>query len=116
MQGTRPDTRVGGMPHAASRCYSVRMFVELVDLLRCPHAHEDSWLVAAADETADRHIVHGSLGCPEPGRMYTQALIPGYLIRVQADATVLEYHANARGQWLYCPAERAVAPLPDPSK
>ena len=64
MQGTRPDTRVGGMPHAASRCYSVRMFVELVDLLRCPHAHEDSWLVAAADETADRHIVHGSLGCP----------------------------------------------------
>ena len=58
----------------------------------------------------------GSLGCPEPGRMYTQALIPGYLIRVQADATVLEYHANARGQWLYCPAERAVAPLPDPSK
>jgi uncharacterized protein YbaR (Trm112 family) len=40
------------------------MFVELVDLLRCPHQHEDSWLVAAADATAERHIVHGSLGCP----------------------------------------------------
>ena len=40
------------------------MFVELVDLLRCPHAHEDSWLVAAADATAERHIVHGTLGCP----------------------------------------------------
>jgi len=57
----------------------------------------------------------GSLGCPEPGRMYTQALIRGYLIRVQADATVLEYHASTRGQWLYCPAERAIAPLPDAS-
>ena len=57
----------------------------------------------------------GSLGCPEPGRMYTQALIRGYLIRVQADAAVLEYHAGTRGQWLYCPAERAIAPLPDTS-
>jgi len=55
----------------------------------------------------------GSLGCPEPGRMYTQALIRGYLIRVQADATVLEYHASMGGQWLFCPAERAIAPLPD---
>ena len=55
----------------------------------------------------------GSLGCPEPGRMYTQALIRGYLIRIQADAVVLEYHASERGQWLYCPAERAIAPVPD---
>ena len=57
----------------------------------------------------------GSLGCPEPGRMYTQALIRGYLIRVQAGAAVLEYHAGPRGQWVYCPAERAIAPLPDHS-
>ena len=57
----------------------------------------------------------GSLGCPEPGKMYTQALIRGYLIRIQADAAVLEYHASTRGQWLYCPAERAIAPLPDHS-
>ena len=40
------------------------MFVELVDLLRCPNPHEDTWLVAAADATAERHIVHGTLGCP----------------------------------------------------
>jgi uncharacterized protein YbaR (Trm112 family) len=40
------------------------MFVELVDLLRCPRAHEETWLVAAADETEERHIVHGALGCP----------------------------------------------------
>lgn len=40
------------------------MFVELVDLLRCPRAHEDTWLVAAAEATAGRHIVRGTLGCP----------------------------------------------------
>ena len=40
------------------------MFVELIDLLRCPRPHEDTWLVASAEETASRHIVRGALGCP----------------------------------------------------
>jgi hypothetical protein len=40
------------------------MFLELVDSLRCVRAHEDSWLVARADELVDRHIVRGELGCP----------------------------------------------------
>ena len=43
------------------------MFVELIDSLRCPVPHKnaaDSWLVAAAAETVDRHIVRGALGCP----------------------------------------------------
>lgn len=40
------------------------MFIELVDLLRCPRDHEDSWLVAAIHERAGRDIVKGALGCP----------------------------------------------------
>ena len=40
------------------------MFIELVDLLRCPRPHEDSPLVAAIYERADRDIVRGVLGCP----------------------------------------------------
>jgi hypothetical protein len=40
------------------------MFLELVDSLRCVRPHEDSWLVARADELIDRHIVRGELGCP----------------------------------------------------
>jgi uncharacterized protein YbaR (Trm112 family) len=40
------------------------MFIELVDSLRCPVAHEDSWLVAASTRTEFRHIVEGTLGCP----------------------------------------------------
>ena len=40
------------------------MFIELVDLLRCPRDHEDSWLVAAIHERAGRDIVKGVLGCP----------------------------------------------------
>lgn len=40
------------------------MFIELVDALRCPVSHEESWLVAAADRTEARHIIEGTLGCP----------------------------------------------------
>jgi len=40
------------------------MFIELVDALRCPVAHEESWLVAAAIRMEARHIVEGTLGCP----------------------------------------------------
>jgi hypothetical protein len=55
----------------------------------------------------------GSLGCPQPDRMYTQALVRGWRLRVQAGGQELDYHASARGQWLLCPAGRAVDPVPD---
>lgn len=40
------------------------MFIELVDALRCPRPHEDSWLVARAERMEQRHVVEGTLGCP----------------------------------------------------
>jgi hypothetical protein len=52
----------------------------------------------------------GSLGCPEPGMQYTQALVPGFRIRIRAGAEILEYHAGARGQPFHCPAGRIAGP------
>jgi uncharacterized protein YbaR (Trm112 family) len=40
------------------------MFIELVDALRCPAPHEETWLVASATRMEARHIVEGMLGCP----------------------------------------------------
>ena len=40
------------------------MFVEIVDALRCPRDHEESWLVLAAQRTEERHVLEGTLGCP----------------------------------------------------
>jgi uncharacterized protein YbaR (Trm112 family) len=40
------------------------MFIELLDFLRCPRAHEESWLVLAAQATDGRDIMEGTLGCP----------------------------------------------------
>ena len=40
------------------------MFIPLVDVLRCPNAHEETWLVASIDRADDRDIRAGTLGCP----------------------------------------------------
>lgn len=55
----------------------------------------------------------GSLGCPQPDRVYTQALVPGYRVRIRAAGQELDYHAGRRGAVSLCPADRAVEPLPD---
>ena len=59
-----------------------------------------------------------ALGCPEPGMMYTQALVPGYRIVLRAGGDLHHYH-GARGEPpFHCPAERVEKPAetdPDPS-
>jgi hypothetical protein len=40
----------------------------------------------------------GSLGCPQPGRVYTQVQQEGYFIRLQVDAQVYDYHGGRRGR------------------
>ena len=58
----------------------------------------------------------GSLGCPEPGMMYTQALVRGYRIGVDAAGTTLVYHTGPQSTFVHCPPERAQPPSPmDPT-
>ena len=52
----------------------------------------------------------GALGCPAPGRFYTQALVPGFRVQLEAGGERFDYHANARGEWSLCSAERARPP------
>ena len=44
----------------------------------------------------------GSLGCPQPGMNYTQALVPGYWVVLDADGTDYDYRASARGFFTLC--------------
>jgi hypothetical protein len=44
----------------------------------------------------------GSLGCPEPGMFYTQALIDGYWIVVEASNQSLDYRAQGNGFFRVC--------------
>ena len=52
----------------------------------------------------------GSLGCPQPGMMYTQALVPGFRIVLNAGGQLLAYHAGKDAPPMFCPAERVVSP------
>lgn len=40
------------------------MYIELIDMLRCPRDHEETWLVAAFTKLSDRYVEEGRLGCP----------------------------------------------------
>lgn len=46
------------------------MYVDLIDRLRCPNDHADTWLVAATTRTAHRQLIEASLGCHECGAEY----------------------------------------------
>ena len=54
----------------------------------------------------------GSLGCPQPGMAYTQALVAGYRIVLQAGEQTLNYHAMSRGRPVFCPANRVAPAVP----
>jgi len=51
-----------------------------------------------------------ALGCPESDMMYTQALVPGYRIRLRADGALHHYHGADDKPPFYCPAERVTDP------
>lgn len=77
-------------------------------------AAERTGLTPAALElvSADRVTwSDSSLGCPQPDVMYTQALVPGYRVRLRGPVGELDYHASARGALVLCPAGQAVDPL-----
>ena len=56
----------------------------------------------------------GSLGCPEDGVMYTQALVRGFRVIVRAGGQEFDYHAAANGHFALCPPGRAIEPVADP--
>jgi hypothetical protein len=51
----------------------------------------------------------GSLGCPEPGMMYTQALVPGYRVVLRAGDETLNFHAAQSGDFRFCEKPRPPA-------
>ena len=52
----------------------------------------------------------GAVGCPKKGMNYTQAIVPGLLILLEANGVVYRYHGSAGSNVFYCPESRAEAP------
>ena len=45
----------------------------------------------------------GSLGCPEPGMMYTQVLVNGYWVVIDAAGQKYDFRVDSRGNFRLCP-------------
>jgi hypothetical protein len=58
----------------------------------------------------------GAMGCPEPDMMYTQALVEGFYIVLEANGERHAYHAGRDGRPFFCPADRSQAPAAGPSE
>ena len=84
----------------------------VVDAALVDAARRSGLAVAALNVvSADRVTwADGSLGCPETGMLYTQALVPGYRIRIQAGGQTWDYHAGLRGAPRWCPPGRGLPP------
>ena len=44
----------------------------------------------------------GSLGCAEPGMMYTQAIVPGYWVIIEAGGEGYDYRLDDQGRFRLC--------------
>lgn len=51
---------------------------------------------------ADVTWTDGSIGCPQDGMMYTQALVPGYQLILEVDGRLASYHAAKDKPFSYC--------------
>ena len=56
----------------------------------------------------------GSIGCSQPGVLYTQATVVGYLVELEFDGKNYRYHAALKGAPIYCerpgPHVRSLSP------
>lgn len=53
----------------------------------------------------------GSLGCPQPGTMYTQALVDGFRVILQVGDKQYDYHASKNGYFFLCENSLPSTPL-----
>jgi hypothetical protein len=52
----------------------------------------------------------GSLGCPEPGMMYTQAIVNGYWVVIEAEGQKYDFRVGSGGSFRLCPPGRGQPP------
>lgn len=71
----------------------------ILDLVTRTGIASESVTVVAAEE---KTWPDGSLGCPQPGMSYTQALVDGSRVLLEADGRLYAYHAGSDGEPFLC--------------
>ena len=86
---TMPPLETGPMPSGSIGDVPDEAWQAVLDDLsdRLGRAIDDPTIVAAGAVTYN----DGSLGCPQPGQMYTQALVDGYRVIVELEGQEYDY-------------------------
>lgn len=71
----------------------------LADLLAVTGATKEEVTLVSGNEITWND---GSLGCPQPDVMYTQALVDGYQIIFTVDGVTYDYHLDKNGTFFLC--------------
>ncbi|MGF1616345.1 MAG: hypothetical protein ACFCU2_00850 [Acidimicrobiia bacterium] len=95
LESTMPEVPPSN-PDTAPESVVDRAISDLVD--RTTVSSETITVVAAESKTWP----DGSLGCPQPGMSYTQALVDGSRVLLEADGRLYAYHAGPDGEPFLC--------------
>ena len=71
----------------------------VADAARRFEVSESAVVLSAAEQVT---WSDGSLGCPQPGMSYTQALVPGFRLMASTSAGRMLYHTDSRGNVVTC--------------
>jgi len=94
-QGVGSDTREDGDPGEQPR----EVALAIADAADRTGVAPDSIEVVAFEEVT---WPDGAIGCPQPGEMYTQALVEGYRVLLEVDGSQLSYHGAPGGDPSLC--------------
>lgn len=83
------------------------------DLARRALVKPDAITVVSATE---QQWSDGAMGCPQPGQMYTQMIVPGYRVVLQAAGNKYSYHSDQRGNFIVCSSGLAFPPVKEQVK
>lgn len=78
------------------------------DLARRARVKHDAITVVSATE---QQWSDGAMGCPQPGEVYTQMVVPGYRVVLQASGNRYAYHSDRRGNFVVCSNGLAFKPV-----
>jgi hypothetical protein len=82
---------------------------DLIEKMRADLAEHAGIAASAAKVVRAESIVwpDGSLGCPQPGQMYTQATVAGYIVQFTHEGRTYAYHASKQGFFKRCDNSKA---------
>ncbi len=86
-----------GSPSATNLPHPVRLAIE--------QAAEDAGVAQDEVEVVEYEAVEWrdtSLGCPQPGMMYAQVIVPGYRVVLNVEGETVEYHTDSNGTVVRC--------------